>query len=90
MPLTDKEIALQLLKLMEDLMVRHTILQVMLQRRDPDWQRKYPKMLAQNESAARELIRQRLEGARNLVLEAPDLSTVVEQLLKDVPQRDSE
>lgn len=88
MPLTDKEIALQLLQLMEDLMVRQVLLQIMLQRRDPDWQQKYQKQLEQNDSAAREAIRPHLERARTLLLEAPDLTSVVEQLLRDIPRSD--
>jgi hypothetical protein len=89
MLLTDKEIALQLVQLVEDLMVRQALLQIMLQRRDPDWQQKYEKMFAQNEDAARKAIRPSLERARTLVLEAPDLSAVVEQLVKDIPRNDA-
>jgi hypothetical protein len=90
MPLTDKEIAIQLLELTENLMVRDTILQIMLQRRDPDWQQKYQKVFAQNQDAVRKAIRPNLERARTLVLEAPDLSTVVEQLLRDIPRNNPE
>jgi hypothetical protein len=90
MPLTDKELALELLKLIEDLMVRQTLLQIMLQRRDPDWQRKYLKVLEQNEAQTRKAIRPYLDRARTQVLEAPDLSAVVEQLLKDIPRIEPE
>jgi hypothetical protein len=89
MPLTDKELALQLLQLLEDLMVRQSLLQVMLQCRDSDWQRKYPKVLEQNEVEARKVIRPYLDRARTRILEAPDLSSVVEQLLRDIPKNDS-
>ena len=90
MSLTDKELALQLIDLMEDLMVQNSLLIVMLQRRDPDWRRKYEKVLAQNQDAARKAIRPRLERAKTRILEAPDLSSVAEQLLKDISEIDPE
>jgi hypothetical protein len=88
MALTDKELSLQLLRLIEDLMVQNSLLRIMLQRRDPDWHQKYQKVLAQNEAEARKVIRPYLDRAEKRVLEAPDLSSVVEQLLKDIPRND--
>jgi len=88
MSLTDKELALQLVQILEDLMVRQTLLQVMLQRCDPDWQRKYRKVYEQNQTAARQALQAHLDRARTRILEAPDLTSVVEQLLKDIPRND--
>jgi hypothetical protein len=88
MPLTDKELGLQLVGIIEDLMVRQTLLQIMLQRRDTDWRQKYQKVFAQNQEATRTALRPHLDRARTLILEAPDLSSVVEQLVKDIPRND--
>jgi hypothetical protein len=90
MLLTDKELALQLIRLIEDLMVQNSLLIVMLRRSDPNWQHKFQKLLASNQSAARQELRGRLDQARTRILEAPYLSSVVEQLLKDIPQKDQE
>ena len=88
MLLSDKELALQLIQLMEDLMVQNSLLIVMLRRSDPRWQPKFQKLLADNQSAARQELRGRLDQARTRILEAPDLSAVVEQLVKDIPKID--
>lgn len=88
MPLTDKELALQLIQMMEDLMVQNSLLVVMLRRSDPNWQQKFQKLLASNQASARHELRGRLDRARTRILEAPDLSAIVEQLLKDIPRND--
>jgi hypothetical protein len=90
MPLTDKEIALQFLHHIENFLVQTTLLQHMLDRRDPNWKVEYRALLRRGEAGARGIARQTLEPFRNLVLEAPDLSSVVEQLLKDIPKNDPE
>jgi len=86
MPKTDKELALELIDLMETLMVQNSLLMVMVQRRDQNWQQKFQKLFAQNQSAVRRDLQAHLDQARTRVFEAPDLSTVVEQLLKDIPR----
>ncbi|MGA8149734.1 MAG: hypothetical protein WB952_02060 [Terriglobales bacterium] len=88
MPKTDKELALELIDLIETLMVQNLLLMVMLQRSDPSWQQKFRKFVAQNQVAARRELQAHLDRARTRILEAPDLSEIVEQLLKDIPQND--
>jgi hypothetical protein len=90
MPKTDKELALELIDLMETLMAQNSLLMVMLQRHDPNWQQKFQRFFAQNQVAARLELRVRLDQARTRILEAPDLSSVVEQLLKDIPRNETE
>jgi hypothetical protein len=90
MPLTDKEIALQFLEHIETFLVQTTLLQSMLEYHVPNWQKEYRAAFRRGEAGARTLARQQLEPFRNLVLEAPDLSSVVEQLLKDIPKNDPE
>ncbi|MFZ0802209.1 MAG: hypothetical protein WAN70_08580 [Terriglobales bacterium] len=90
MPKTDKELALELIDLMETLMVQNSLLMVMLQRSDPKWQQNFRKLFVQNQVAARQELQAHLNQARTRILEAPDLSGVVEQLLKDIPRIDSE
>jgi hypothetical protein len=84
MPLTDKELALQLIDIMETLMVQNSLLMVMLQRRDPNWKQKFRTFFEQNQAAVRQELQARLDRARRRVLEAPDLSAVAEQLLRDI------
>ncbi len=88
MPLTDKEIALQFLSHIENYLVQTSLLQNILDHRVPNWQQEYRTMLQRGEGVARALARIQLEPMRNLVLEAPDLSSVVEQILKDIPRND--
>ncbi len=90
MPFTDKEIALQFLEHIESFLVQTTLLQNILEHRVPNWQQEYRALLDRGEAGARILVRKQLEPFRNLVLEAPDLSSVVEQLLKDIPKNEPE
>jgi hypothetical protein len=90
MPLTDKEIALQFLDHIEGFVVQTSLLQNILSHHVPNWQDEYRSLLRRGETGARALARQQLQPMRNLVLEAPDLSSVVEQLLKDIPKNDPE
>jgi len=86
MPLTDKEIALKLLDFAEEFLIQSAIYQVLLNRHVPTWQSEYQRMLAQAGAETRKLIHEMLEPMRSRVFEAPDLSTVVEQLLRDIPK----
>jgi hypothetical protein len=88
MPLTDKEIALQFLDHIEGYVVQTGILQNILTHHVPNWQEEYRILSHRGEAGALALARKQLEPMRNLVLEAPDLSTVVEQLLRDIPRND--
>jgi hypothetical protein len=88
MPLTDKEIALQFLEHIENYLVQTSLLQNILTHHVPNWQQEYNALLRRGEAGARGLARLQLQPMRNLVLEAPDLSSVVEQLLKDIPRND--
>ncbi len=90
MSLTDKEIALQFLEHIENFLVQTSLLQSILSHHVPNWQKEYSALLHRGEAGARMIARLQLQPMRDLVLEAPDLSSVVEQILKDIPKNDPE
>jgi hypothetical protein len=90
MPLTDKEIGLRFLDHIEDFLIQTGLLQSILGRHVPNWKQEYSRLLDRGKEGARNLAHQQLEPLRDLILQAPDLSSVVEQLLKDIPKNDPE
>jgi len=88
MPLTDKELALRLLGFAEDLIIQSSAHQLLLNQHVPNWQDEYQAILDRSGAETKQLVHQRLESMWTQIFEAPDLSTVVEQLLRDVPRND--
>jgi hypothetical protein len=87
MPLSDKEFALKILEFAESCILESAIQQVLLSKHVPNWRDEYQAILAHSDEV-RQMIHQKVDPMRDRVFEAPDLSTVVEQLLRDVPRND--
>jgi hypothetical protein len=87
MPLSDKELALKILEFAENCVLESAIYQVLLGQHVPNWQSEYQRILAQS-GEVQKMIHEKLDTMRERVFEAPDLSAVVEQLLKDIQKND--
>ncbi len=87
MPLSDKEFALKILDFVERCILESAAYQVLLNKHVPNWRQECDDLLAQS-AEVHKTVHENLEPMRNQVFEAPDLSSVVEQLLQDSQRND--
>ena len=88
MLLTDKELALKLLGFAEDLIIQSSAHQLLLNQHVPNWQDEYQAILGRCGTETKQLVHERLESMWTQIFEAPDVSSVVKDLLKDIPEID--
>ena len=84
---TDKELAMQLVDSLEEYYLRNTLLETILDaRKVPGWRQQFEEVLPLPE--ARASARRRYQPVRDRILEAPDLSTAVREMLKGISGTD--
>ena len=88
MQLTDKEYALKILGFAEELILQWAAQQLLLNQHVPNWQQEYQAILDRSGSQTKQQIHDRLEAMRTQIFEAPDLSSVVEQLVEGIQRND--
>jgi hypothetical protein len=88
MPLTDKELALRYLAFAEDLILQSSIQQLLLSQYVPNWQDEYQSILDRCGTQTKQSIHESLEATWTQTFEAPDLSSVVAQLLEGIQRND--
>jgi hypothetical protein len=88
MPLTDKELALRYLAFAEDLILQSSAYQLLLNRHVPNWQDEFQAILDRCGEQTKQAIHERLEATWTQTFEAPDLSTVVEQMIEGIQRND--
>jgi hypothetical protein len=89
MPLSDKEIALRLLDMIEELVVQKLALESVLEFLHGDeWDSVLRKM--EQYAAVRDVIHAKTQPLRQRVLDAPDLSSVVREMVEGLERIDPE
>lgn len=81
---TDKELAMQLVDSLEEYYLRYTLLETILDAaKVPGWRRRFEEVFPL--PAAKESARRRFQPVRDRILDAPDLTTAMREMLKDIP-----
>jgi hypothetical protein len=85
---TDKELAMQLVDALEEYYLRWTLMQTILEaHKVPGWRKQFDEVFAFPD--ARASVRRQFQPVRDRILDAPDLSTAVREMLKDIPGTDA-
>ena len=85
---TDKELAMQLVDCLEENYLRYTLLETILdEAKVPRWRQTFEELFPLPK--ARATARRRFQPVRDRILDAPDLKTVMREMLNDSPRIDS-
>jgi hypothetical protein len=84
---TDKELAMQLVDSLEENYLRYTLLETILDvAKVPGWRQIFEEVFPLPEAWAS--VRRRYQPVRDRILDAPDLTTAMREMLKDTPGND--
>jgi hypothetical protein len=82
---TDKELAMQLVDFPEEYYRRNTLMQLILDTsKVPGWRQRFAEVFPDPE--IKETVRKIFQPVRDRILDAPDLTAAVREMLKDIPR----
>jgi hypothetical protein len=85
---TDKELAMRVVYQLEEYYLRSLVLeQILTLKMGSSWRREYRQMMDAREYQGS--LRAQFETIRQRILDAPDLTTAVREMLKDIPGTDT-
>jgi hypothetical protein len=83
---TDKELAMQLVDSLEEYFLRCTLLETILDAaKVPGWRQSFEEIFPLPAARASASARRRYQPIRDRILDAPDLTTAMREMLKDIP-----
>jgi len=81
---TDKDLAMRVVYQLEEYYLRYIVLEQMMTRKlGNSWKTEFWQMMGAREYQAP--LREQFETIRQRILDAPDLTTAVREMLKDIP-----